>query len=70
LYPTEPHAVGEVLFEARNVTCYDVDNPGRKRVDNVSFSLRRGEILDIAGLVGAGRTELVSALFGSYPGRY
>src|SRR5471032_2183573 len=68
LYPTEPHAVGEVLFEARHITCYDVDNPSRKRVDDVSFSLRRGEILGIAGLVGAGRTELVSALFGSYPG--
>jgi D-xylose transport system ATP-binding protein len=38
-------------------------------VDDVSFNLRRGEILGIAGLVGAGRTELVSALFGSYPGR-
>jgi D-xylose transport system ATP-binding protein len=70
LYPTEPHAVGEVIFEARNITCYDVDNPKRKRVDDISFVLKRGEILGIAGLVGAGRTELVSALFGAYPGRY
>src|SRR3546814_2680514 len=45
-------------------------NPNRKRVDDISFALKRGEILGIAGLVGAGRTELVSALFGSYPGRY
>jgi D-xylose transport system ATP-binding protein len=69
LYPKQDHALGEVIFEARNVTCYDLDKPERKRVDNVSFSLRKGEILGIAGLVGAGRTELVSALFGVYPGR-
>jgi D-xylose transport system ATP-binding protein len=70
LYPKQEHSVGEKIFEARNVTCYDIDNPQRKRVDNVSFSLRRGEILGIAGLVGAGRTELVSALFGSYNGHH
>lgn len=69
LYPRVDHPVGDVIFEGRHVTCYDVDNPRRKRVDDVSFSLRKGEILGIAGLVGAGRTELVSALFGAYPGR-
>jgi len=69
LYPQRRHTPGEVIFEARNVSCYDADNPERKRVDNISFTLRKGEILGIAGLVGAGRTELVSVLFGAYPGR-
>jgi D-xylose transport system ATP-binding protein len=69
LFPREPHPIGEVVFEARNITCYATDNAARKRVDNVSFAVRSGEILGIAGLVGAGRTELVSMLFGAYPGR-
>ncbi|MFJ9533785.1 D-xylose ABC transporter ATP-binding protein [Herbaspirillum sp. NPDC101396] len=69
MYPSRDHQVGEIVFEARHMTCFDVDNPKRKRVDDVSFSVRRGEILGIAGLVGAGRTELVSAIFGAYPGR-
>ncbi|TAL96693.1 MAG: D-xylose ABC transporter ATP-binding protein [Paraburkholderia sp.] len=68
LFPREPHEIGEIIFEARNVTCYDVTNPRRKRVDDVSFTLRRGEILGVAGLVGAGRTELMQAVFGAYPG--
>ncbi|WP_080894192.1 ATP-binding cassette domain-containing protein, partial [Ralstonia solanacearum] len=69
LFPKVEHTVGDVVLEARNVTCWDVTNPNRKRVDDVSFSVRRGEILGVAGLVGAGRTEMVSALFGAYPGR-
>jgi D-xylose transport system ATP-binding protein len=68
LYPRADHAIGEVVFEARHVTCMDVANPTRKRVDDVSFAVRSGEILGIAGLVGAGRTELVSAIFGAYAG--
>jgi len=68
LFPREPRPLGEVIFEARHVTCFDVANPRRKRVDDVSFSLRRGEILGVAGLVGAGRTELMQAIFGAYPG--
>ncbi|WP_305074088.1 D-xylose ABC transporter ATP-binding protein [Propionivibrio sp.] len=70
LFPREEHPVGEVFFEARNVTCLDVNNPRRKRVDNISFQLRKGEILGVAGLVGAGRTELAMAIFGCYPGQY
>jgi len=70
MYPTLPHAVGEVVMEARHITCYDPDNPRRKKVDDVSFQVRRGEILGIAGIVGAGRTELVTAIFGAYPGRH
>jgi D-xylose transport system ATP-binding protein len=68
LFPREPRPLGEVIFEARHVTCFDVTNPRRKRVDDVSFTLRRGEILGVAGLVGAGRTELMQAIFGAYPG--
>jgi D-xylose transport system ATP-binding protein len=68
LYPSLPHEAGEVVMEARHITCTDPDQPQRKKVDDVSFALRRGEILGIAGLVGAGRTELVSAIFGCYPG--
>jgi D-xylose transport system ATP-binding protein len=68
LYPREERPLGDVVFEARHITCYDLDRPERRRVDDVSFTLRQGEILGIAGLVGAGRTELVSSLFGAYPG--
>jgi len=70
MYPSLPHAVGEVVMEARNITCYDPEQPRRKKVDDVSFQVRAGEILGIAGIVGAGRTELVTAIFGSYPGKY
>lgn len=52
------------------MTAWHPVNRHIKRVNDISFSLRRGEILGIAGLVGAGRTEAVQCLFGVWPGRW
>ena len=58
-YQRESVPSGDVVFEARNVT-----GNGAK---NISFVLRRGEILGIAGMAGSGRSELMNVLFGSAP---
>lgn len=70
LYPNEPHTVGEEVLRVENLTAWHPVNRHIKRVNNVSFALHRGEILGIAGLVGAGRTEAVQCLFGVWPGRW
>lgn len=69
LFPRQPHEQKQLTLEVKNMTVYDVTNPARKRVDNVSFKAYQGEILGISGLMGSGRTELVSAIFGAYEGR-
>lgn len=59
-FPRKDTAPGETILQ--------VNNLGRgKAFRNVSFSVRKGEIFGIAGLMGAGRTELVRALFGAEP---
>jgi ABC-type sugar transport system ATPase subunit len=57
-----PAAAEQPVLKIENLTRYDA---GRKRFSDVSFELRRGEILGISGLVGAGRTELLETLFGA-----
>jgi D-xylose transport system ATP-binding protein len=63
-FPKGNRNPGETVMEVRNLTAYDPNSPGVKIVDGVSFSIRRGEILGVAGLMGSGRTELVTTLFG------
>ena len=69
IFPDTHHTPDAVVFEARGVTVEDPNVPGKLLVNNVSFGVRRGEVLGIAGLVGAGRSELMMAIFGAHPGR-
>jgi inositol transport system ATP-binding protein len=55
-----PHAAGEVLLEVRRLS-----RP--PHFHNVSFTLRRGEVLGLAGLMGAGRTDVATAIYGLDP---
>ncbi|MEE3313599.1 MAG: multiple monosaccharide ABC transporter ATP-binding protein [Treponema sp.] len=63
-FPKREPKIGDVCFEVKN---WCVDHPlydGIKVCDNVNFNLRRGEVLGISGLMGAGRTELAMSIFG------
>jgi ribose transport system ATP-binding protein len=57
IYPRTPHAFGKPVFELKHLA-------GRAKPRSVSFALRQGEILGVAGLIGAGRTETLRACFG------
>ncbi|HHT7703619.1 D-xylose ABC transporter ATP-binding protein [Pasteurella multocida] len=70
LYPHEPHSIGEEILRVENLTAWHPTNTHIKRVDNANFSLHKGEILGVAGLVGSGRTEMAQCIFGSYAGKY
>jgi ribose transport system ATP-binding protein len=61
-YPHIPHTVGEPVLDISDLR-------GDPLPDGVSFTLRRGEILGIAGIVGSGRTELLRAIYGLDPVR-
>ncbi len=56
---------GEVLLEVKNLSLVWPGHARGFRLKDVSFHLRRGEVLGIAGLMGAGRTELMECLFGA-----
>lgn len=70
IFPEPHHERGETVLEVKNLTAYSIDAANKRVVDDVSFHVRKGEVLGIAGLMGAGRSELLMSIFGAWPGKY
>lgn len=64
LYPERHATIGDIVLEVKDWTVYDENEPTRKRLKNISFNVRAGEVVGFSGLMGAGRTELAMSLFG------
>ncbi len=64
MYPKQPAEIGGEVLRVEHLTVPHPSNKGQNIVEDISFSLRKGEILGLGGLVGAGRSEVLSAIFG------
>lgn len=67
-FPYRPRPLGAPVLEVSDLNAWEKAT-GRQVVRDLSLTLRAGEIVGLSGLMGAGRTELVTALFGGWPGR-
>ena len=63
-YPPHESHPGEIIFEVSDWCVEDPNVPGRMVCKNSSFNVRAGEVVGFAGLMGAGRTELMRSIFG------
>jgi D-xylose transport system ATP-binding protein len=65
-FPKGNRNPGEIIFEVENLHAVDPNDPSHEVLKGINFNLRKGEIVGIAGLMGSGRTELVTTIFGEY----
>lgn len=68
-FPPRESQIGDVIFEVREWNAYHPLHEDRKVSDNVNITVRKGEVVGISGLMGAGRTELAMSIFGQAYGR-
>ncbi len=68
-FPAHSRSPGEVLMEVRDWNVWHPEHTDRQIITNASFSVRAGEVVGIAGLMGSGRTELAMSIFGKSYGR-
>jgi putative multiple sugar transport system ATP-binding protein len=68
-YPERVPQVGAVLMEVSGWNVWHPEQKTRQMIRNVAFTVRKGEIVGIAGLMGAGRTELAMSIFGHSYGK-
>ncbi len=67
LYPPRTPKIGDEAIRVENFCVNHPFLPGEKIVKNVNFKANKGEILGFSGLMGSGRSELVTAIFGAFP---
>lgn len=68
-YPKRNSKIGEVSFEVKNWNVYDPLNCSKKVLENINIKVKKGEVVGIAGLMGAGRTEFAMSIFGKAYGK-
>ena len=69
-YPIHESKIGEVVFQVKDWNVYDPIIDDKKIIKDVNINIKKGEIVGLSGLMGAGRTEFAMSVFGKAYGRH